>query len=60
VLRRQLVRLFYACLMLSMSIGRDVVYDPGQSHLKIIVVGPPAESVELLMLIRVWLEQLRA
>jgi excisionase family DNA binding protein len=38
----------------------DVVYDPAQSHLKIIVVGPPAESVELLMLIRVWLEQLRA
>jgi excisionase family DNA binding protein len=42
------------------AVRADVVYDPAQSHLKIIVVGAPAQCVELLSLIRIWLEQLRA
>jgi excisionase family DNA binding protein len=36
----------------------DVAYDPERSHLKIIVVGPPGDTVNLMNLIRVWLEQL--
>lgn len=38
----------------------EVIYEPERSHLKIVVTGPPAETVNLLALIRVWLEQLRA
>jgi len=38
----------------------DVIYDPGRSHLKIIVIGAPNEVVNLLGLIRLWIEQLRA
>jgi len=38
----------------------DLIYEPERAHLKIIVIGAPAESVALLSLIRVWLEQLRA
>lgn len=36
----------------------DVIYEPERSHLKIIVVGPPGDVVNLMNLIRVWLEQL--
>jgi excisionase family DNA binding protein len=36
----------------------DVVYEPDRAHLKIIVVGPPADVVNLLALVRVWIEQL--
>lgn len=36
----------------------DVIYEPDRSHLKIIVVGPPGDVVNLMNLIRVWLEQL--
>jgi excisionase family DNA binding protein len=37
----------------------DVIYDPDRTHLKIVIVGPPADAVSLLSLIRVWLDQLR-
>jgi excisionase family DNA binding protein len=36
----------------------DVIHDPERAHLKIIVVGPPGDVVNLMNLIRVWLEQL--
>ena len=35
----------------------DVIYDPDRNHLKIIVVGPPGDVINLMNLIRVWLEQ---
>jgi excisionase family DNA binding protein len=38
----------------------EVIYDPDRSHLKIVVVGAPSNTVNLLSMIRVWLEQLRA
>lgn len=37
----------------------DVIHDPERSHLKIILVGPPRETVYLMGLIQVWLEQLK-
>ena len=36
----------------------DVIYEPQRSHLKIVVTGPPGDVVNLMNLIRVWLEQL--
>ena len=36
----------------------EVIYEPERSHLKIVIVGPPGDTVNLLSLIRVWLEQL--
>lgn len=36
----------------------DVIHEPERAHLKIIVVGPVDEVVELMTLIRVWIEQL--
>ena len=36
----------------------DVIHEPERSHLKIIVTGPPGDVVNLMNLIRVWLEQL--
>jgi excisionase family DNA binding protein len=36
----------------------DVIYEPERSHLKIVLVGGPGDTVNLLNLIRVWLEQL--
>lgn len=36
----------------------DVIYDPDRNHLKIILVGPPGDVINLMNLIRVWLEQL--
>lgn len=35
----------------------DVIHDPERAHLKIVVVGPPADAVQLLSLIQIWLEQ---
>ena len=42
------------------SMRADVIYEPERSHLKIVIVGPPDDTVSLLGLIRVWLEQLGA
>ena len=42
------------------ALRADVVYQPERSHLKVILVGAPAETADVLMLIRVWLAQLRA
>lgn len=36
----------------------DVIHEPERSHLKIIVTGPPGDVINLMNLIRVWLEQL--
>src|SRR5262245_2030773 len=33
----------------------DVIYEPERLHLKIIVVGPPGDVVNLMTLIRAWL-----
>ena len=38
----------------------DVIYEVERSHLKIVLVGPPDDTVKLLTLIRVWLDQLSA
>jgi excisionase family DNA binding protein len=38
----------------------DVIYEPERSHLKIIVVGSPDDTVEVMSLIRAWLGQLTA
>lgn len=38
----------------------DVIYEAERAHLKIVVVGPPSDTVNLLGLIRVWIEQLQA
>ena len=42
------------------SIRADVIYEAERSHLKIIVIGPPKDAVDLLSLIRLWLDQLTA
>jgi excisionase family DNA binding protein len=39
-------------------IRADVIYEPEREHLKIVVVGAPDEAVNLLSLIRLWLEQI--
>ena len=36
----------------------DVIYEPERRHLKIIVVGSPGDTVNLLSLVQIWLEQL--
>ena len=38
----------------------DVIYDPGRSQVKIVIVGAPQDTVNLLALIQVWLDQLVA
>jgi excisionase family DNA binding protein len=38
----------------------EVLYESERSHLKIIVIGAPSDTVHLLSMIRIWLEQLRA
>jgi excisionase family DNA binding protein len=35
----------------------EVIYEPGRAHLKIVAVGPPGDVVDLLALIRVWIDQ---
>lgn len=42
------------------TLRADVIYEPERSHLKIVIVGPPDDTVSLLSLIRIWLEQLEA
>jgi excisionase family DNA binding protein len=42
------------------SLRAEVIYDPDRSHLKIVVVGGAADTVNLLSLIQVWLDQLTA
>jgi excisionase family DNA binding protein len=42
------------------ALRADIVYQPERAHLKVILVGAPAETADVLMLIRVWLAQLRA
>ena len=37
-----------------------VIYDPARSHLKVVVVGAPNDTVELMTLIRAWIGQLTA
>ena len=37
----------------------EVIYEVERAHVKIIVVGPPSDSIHLLSLVRVWMEQLR-
>ena len=37
----------------------EVIHDPDRNHLKIVVVGPPGDVVDLLSLIRAWLGQLQ-
>ena len=41
------------------AIRADVIYDAERAHLKIVLVGAPPDTVKLLGMIRVWLEQLR-
>lgn len=36
----------------------DVIHEPERNHLKIIVTGPPGDVINLMNLVRVWLEQL--
>jgi len=36
----------------------EVIHDPDRAHLKIVAVGPPGDVVNLMNLIRVWLDQL--
>jgi hypothetical protein len=38
----------------------DVVYETERSRLKIVLIGPPGDTANLLNLIGLWLEQLRA
>jgi excisionase family DNA binding protein len=38
----------------------EVIYEPQRSHLKIVIIGTPNHVVNLLSLIGIWLEQLRA
>lgn len=38
----------------------EVVYEPERSHLKIVLVGSPGDTANLLGLIRLWLDQLSA
>jgi excisionase family DNA binding protein len=37
----------------------DVIYDVDRSHLKLVIVGSPGETLKLLRLVEVWLDQLR-
>src|SRR5207253_195341 len=36
----------------------EVIHEPERAHLKIVLVGSPADTVTLLSLIRVWIDQL--
>lgn len=36
----------------------DVIYEPDREHLKLIVVGPTEDVVELMILVRAWMGQL--
>lgn len=40
------------------ALRADVIYEPERSHLKIVAVGPPADTVNLMNIVRTLLEQL--
>ena len=40
------------------DIRADVVYEPERSHLKVVVVGSPADAIPLIRMMKVWMEQL--
>jgi len=42
------------------NLRADTIYEPDRAHLKIMVVGAPNDVVNLLSLIRLWLDQLKA
>lgn len=39
------------------TLRADVVYEPERAHLKIVIVGPPADTAQLLSLVQIWLEE---
>ena len=39
------------------DIRADVVYEPARSHLKVVVVGSPADAIPLIRVMKVWIEQ---
>ncbi len=36
----------------------DVIYEPARSHLKVVITGSPADTIPLIRMVKVWLEQL--
>lgn len=42
------------------GVRAEVIHEPERAHLKIVVIGAPSDTVHLLSLIRVWLEQLKS
>jgi excisionase family DNA binding protein len=40
------------------DIRADVIYEPERSHLKVVVVGSPADVIPLIRVMKVWMEQL--
>jgi excisionase family DNA binding protein len=40
------------------DVRADVIYEPERSHLKIVVVGSPADAIPLIWVMKVWIEQL--
>ena len=36
----------------------DVIYEPEREHLKVVVVGSPADVIPLLRVMKVWMEQI--
>ena len=40
------------------DIRADVIYEPQRSHLKVVVVGAPADVIPLIRVMKVWMEQL--
>jgi excisionase family DNA binding protein len=39
------------------ALRADVIYEPERSRLKVVIVGAPADAINLLGLIRMWIEQ---
>jgi excisionase family DNA binding protein len=35
----------------------DVIYEPERSHLKVVVVGAPADAIPLIRMLKFWMEQ---
>jgi hypothetical protein len=50
------VRSVYAGTQKS-ALRADVVHDIERSHLKVVAVGSPTDAVDLLSLIRIWMDQ---
>ena len=38
----------------------EVIYEAERAHLKIVAVGAPSDTANLLSLVQVWLQQLKA